>query len=476
MSRRIRHAWQATGGSVYDTARAALQALTDDELLERVAVKVLRARFPELRITDPSGDLNRDAFGRPFFGEHDKVVLLVSCEARWTGETGKLKRDLAKYGERPAHERPGKAIFVTNRSTKQTTHGTYKTWSRDTLGIELEIVDLNELALDLESDALYRVAEYDLGVRPRKPRVLQPVAVFRDGQKVLLPGADAPLVGRDREMQTMRDAFAQALQPGAPRIIVIEGPAGVGKTRLAVDAAHATATTLVARTGTAVSADSLVDVPLDASSIVVVDDAHRSPDLSGIAAMLGDPRFAAVKVVLTVAAGAADGVLGRSGLNRSKVVAIPLAGLDRKDIDQIVLGHGFTSETFRSHVIEVAQGSPWLAHAACLVAAEQQAFSWNDTAELLRQLVEQRLRRAGFHSDEHRAAAVALAMMTTVNDGRELATLADAVTALPPDPHRLDILLEDLAQAGIAAGPPYFIHPAAAAPVLAATALDPRFA
>ena len=42
---------------MYDTPRAAL---TDDELFERVAVKVLRTCFPELRITGPSGDLNRD--------------------------------------------------------------------------------------------------------------------------------------------------------------------------------------------------------------------------------------------------------------------------------------------------------------------------------------------------------------------------------------------------------------------------------
>jgi hypothetical protein len=126
---------------------------------------------------------------------------------------------------------------------------------------------------------------------------------------------------------------------------------------------------------------------LDAPSIVVADDAHRSPDLSGIAAMLGDPRFAGVKVVLTVAAGGADDVLARSGLNRANVVTILLAGLERKEIDQIVLGHGFTSEAFRSHVIEVAQGSPWLAHAACVIAAEQQTFSWNDTAELLKQLI-----------------------------------------------------------------------------------------
>ncbi|HEX2744336.1 MAG TPA: ATP-binding protein [Streptosporangiaceae bacterium] len=256
---------------MYDTARAALQALTDDELFERVAVKVLRTRFPDLRITGPSGDLNRDAFGRPLFGEHDKIVLLVSCEARWTV---KLKRDLSEYAPYPAGARPARAIFVTNRSTKQTTQKDYKKWSRDEFGIELEVVDLNELAVELESDALYRVAEFDLGVRPRAPRVLQPVAVFRERQEPLLPGAAAPLVGRDREIRALRDALARAHGSGSVRVAVVEGPAGVGKTRLAIDAAHATATTLVAAPGTAVRADSLADVPLDAPSIVVADDAR----------------------------------------------------------------------------------------------------------------------------------------------------------------------------------------------------------
>ena len=106
---------------MYDTARAALLALTDHVVFERVAVKVLRRQIPGLRITGPSGDLNRDAFGRPMFGEHDEIVLLVSCEEKWTR---KLKRDLGQYGTYPGHDRPQRAIFVTNRSTKQTTQAT----------------------------------------------------------------------------------------------------------------------------------------------------------------------------------------------------------------------------------------------------------------------------------------------------------------------------------------------------------------
>ncbi len=455
---------------MYDTARAALLALTDHVVFERVAVKVLRRQIPGLRITGPSGDLNRDAFGRPMFGEHDEIVLLVSCEERWTR---KLKRDLGPYGNYPGHDRPQRAIFVTNRSTRQVTQATWKKWSRKELSIALEIVDLNELSLELESDELYRVAENDLGVRPRNPRVLQPVAVFRDMQKSRFPGAGSPLVGRVCEMQTLTAAVAPSSQRASSRVVVIEGPGGIGKTRLAVDGAYAAATTVVAGTGTAVSADCLSDVPLDKPSIVVADDAHRSPDLSGIAAMLRDPRFADVKVVLTVPAGGASGVVERLGLDRDEAVIIRLAGLDRGEIDQIVRDRGFAGESFRSHVIEVAQGNPWLAHAACTVAAEQPTYSWNDTAELLSELIEHRIRHVGPEPDEHRAAAVALALLTNVKDGEELASLAGAITALPGEPHRLDTLLEDLAEAGIAAGPPYAIRPDAAAPVLAAAALNP---
>lgn len=457
---------------MYDTPYVALQALTDDRLFERVAVKVLRARFPELRITGPSGDLNRDAFSRPLFGDHDEIVLLASTQERWKGKTGKLKKDLAKYGKYPEPDRPEKALFVTNRSVGRRSFTAYEEWAWDTLRIKLEVFDLNELALDLDTDALRHVAEYDLSVRPRKPRVLQPVAVFRDSHQHLSSGADAPLVGRDREMQLLHDALGQAQQPGAARIIVIEGPAGVGKTRLAVDAAHATATTLIAAPGTAVSAESLVDVPLDATSIVVTDDADLSHDLSGIAAMLGDPRFASVTVILTVTAGSSTDVLARWGLDQRKSRTVQLAGLDREQIDQIVIGWGFRDVAFRSHVVEGAHGSPWLAHEACQIAAEQGVFSWSDTAELLRQLAGHRLRRAGFDTAEHRAAAAALALLTTADDGRHLAVLADAVTALPQDPGRLDVLLDDLVQAGIAVGPPYRIRPAAAAPVLIAAALD----
>ncbi|MFD5543488.1 hypothetical protein ACFWIJ_38215 [Streptomyces sp. NPDC127079] len=78
---------------MYETARAALQELENDQVFERVALHVLRVRFPQLRITSSTGDLGRDAFGRPLFGENDRVVLWVSLQQRWTD---KLKSELVK--------------------------------------------------------------------------------------------------------------------------------------------------------------------------------------------------------------------------------------------------------------------------------------------------------------------------------------------------------------------------------------------
>jgi hypothetical protein len=57
--------------------------------------------------------------------------------------------------------------------------------------------------------------------------------------------------------------------------------------------------------------------------------------------MLGDPRFDSVTAVLTVAAGSAAGTLARWGLDRERAVTVPLGGLGRKEIGQIVAGRGF---------------------------------------------------------------------------------------------------------------------------------------
>ena len=454
------------GRVVYDTPRAALVELTDYEWFESVAIQVLRVEHPELRITAPTADLGRDAYGRRLFGERDEIVGLFSCETTWHD---KLNRDLKPYGQCPTEDKPDTVFFVTNQ--RITDHRKKKIGQEvyDRYQIQLEIVALDELDLALKSDALHRVAEHELGVRPRQPRVLQPPAAFWDAQQISQPGREAPLVGRDDELRRLRTALAPAAGSSRSRFVVVEGPGGIGKTRLVVEAGRAI-TTLIARTGIALSADALVDVPVDVPSVIVVDDAHRSPDLTGLAAMVGDPRFARVTVVLTVRPGLAEPTLRQVGLDRVTPTTITLEPLGRSEINQIVAGHGITDETFHLHVIDIAHGNPLIAHTACEIAA-QGTYSWQDTASVLRDLFKIRLSHLTTDGHEHLAVAVALAVLTTVQDSGQLTALTKAVHGLTADSQRLHEILMDLVDAGIVGGPPYTLRPDALGPVIVADAL-----
>ena len=48
----------------------------------------------------------------------------------------------------------------------------------------------------------------------------------------LHPHADEPFVGRRRELGTLRRVWAEVVEAGRPQLVIIEGPAGIGKTRL----------------------------------------------------------------------------------------------------------------------------------------------------------------------------------------------------------------------------------------------------
>jgi len=450
---------------VFDTPRAALGELTDDTALERVAVAVLQARHPQLRITGPSGDLNRDGFDRPLFGEHDETVLAVSCEKPWPG---KLKRDFSSYAAVPATERPKRGIFVTTSSTKQTTQQKYKKLIKETTGIHLEIFDLNELDHALRSDPLHSVAERELSVRPRTPRCLQSAAIARERLAARIDGFDAPLVARAEEMAQLREMLAEGSR-GGPRLLVIEGAGGLGKTRLAIEAATAHGPTMVAASGVAVPPQSLVDLPVDEPAVLIIDDAHRARDLTGLPALFNDPRYDKVSVVLTMRGGYSARTLDQAGLGDQPTARISLGSLDRRDIDEIVRGHGINNEAFSTYAITLAGGNPLIAHVMANEAAAKGSYGWADVADLLRRVVARRLIPAD--DDRHRAAATAVAVLTSADGGADAAKLAEAITGLPPHPHEVDALLADLADNGVADGPPYVLRPDAVAVVLVADAL-----
>ncbi len=56
------------------------------------------------------------------------------------------------------------------------------------------------------------------------------VAAVGGGQRV--DGLEAPLTGRDRELRLIKELFHAAVESGRPRLVVIDGEPGVGKSRL----------------------------------------------------------------------------------------------------------------------------------------------------------------------------------------------------------------------------------------------------
>ena len=61
-------------------------------------------------------------------------------------------------------------------------------------------------------------------------RAIRVLAGMGGSQRV--DGLEAPLTGRDAELRTVRELFHAAAERRVPRLVVVSGPAGVGKSRL----------------------------------------------------------------------------------------------------------------------------------------------------------------------------------------------------------------------------------------------------
>ena len=94
-------------------------------------------------------------------------------------------------------------------------------------------VDANTRALTAAA-----VTYVDMGEHPLKGKA-EPVHLFRAGAVVAsiggsqrVDGLEAPLIGRDREMRLLKELFHATEDSGRPRLVVFDGEAGVGKSRL----------------------------------------------------------------------------------------------------------------------------------------------------------------------------------------------------------------------------------------------------
>jgi class 3 adenylate cyclase/predicted ATPase len=95
----------------------------------------------------------------------------------------------------------------------------------------------------LVDGATRRLAEAAVGFAAAGERALkgkaEPVPLWRAtrvlagmGGSQRVDGLEAPLIGRDAELRTIRELFHAAAERRVPRMVVVAGPAGVGKSRL----------------------------------------------------------------------------------------------------------------------------------------------------------------------------------------------------------------------------------------------------
>jgi DNA-binding SARP family transcriptional activator len=152
-------------------------------------------------------------------------------------------------------------------------------------------ITVDELTRRLTAGACRFEALAELDLRGLR----RPVPAFRLVE--LVPGAspvarrlDAPLVGRDRDLAVLREAYASALSERALHTVTVVGAAGIGKSRLTrelVDALAGEATVLVGRClsyGESVTFQPLRDALGSADGVTAA--LRGQPDAAAIAARL----------------------------------------------------------------------------------------------------------------------------------------------------------------------------------------------
>ena len=202
----------------------------------------------------------------------DRAALALRCGAVFEAVTRARQLTEAE----PLRERPVELLMQALHADGRTSDAleAYRAY-RDRLADELGLDPSAELA-QLESRILRNEVE--------RPRPASRSSSPQAGRPRQLPWRPGSMLGRERELQLLRDCLAER------RLVTVVGPGGVGKTRLALEVAHqlaaqgtstwwadlttVTPERVVASLATALGAEIPVD-PEPAGSLIVALAAYR---------------------------------------------------------------------------------------------------------------------------------------------------------------------------------------------------------
>jgi hypothetical protein len=291
----------------YPTVESALADLRDPERFATVVSVVLLDEHPDLVPTGGPGDLGRDAVIRDGLWGQERVAVQYSITRRWRQ---KLREELARH-ETDA-TLPPRLIFVTLADPQERLVRQVCAEALDRLGVHVTVLGRQWLAARLNAPRHRHTAERLLGVRPAPPPRLQPVAAYRASLLRHVPGFDAALV----DVDPIVNRLAQLLESGDNRVILLSGEGGLGKTRLALEAAGNNA--VVLPTARAFDDAAATELTVGMSAVVVIDDAHRSPNLSALQPVRQDARFSGVRFLLTIRPGHEEELLHRAASRQAR--------------------------------------------------------------------------------------------------------------------------------------------------------------
>jgi DNA-binding SARP family transcriptional activator len=229
-----------------------VESMSLGEVLDPEAIGTVQRRFFETvsaaitrhggTVEKYAGDAVMAAFGVPVSHEDD---ALRAARAAFDIRTG-----VAALNERLEHDYGIRLELRTGIAAGEvvaTAEGGQRFVAGDPVGIAARLQHSAEPGEIVVGEIVARLIDHAATLVPRGdiriPGRREPFLTF--ALEALVPAApaferrlDAPLVGRKRELRAVRTAIAQAIEEGSPRLVVVSGPPGIGKSRLAAEVAR----------------------------------------------------------------------------------------------------------------------------------------------------------------------------------------------------------------------------------------------
>lgn len=426
---------------VYDTVEQAIKAIRDPQLLAEVASVILKHElYPELVISGMSGDRGRDATVRRGVWGDEFVVIQYSIADRWPR---KVDSELARY--RKDASLPKRMLYVTNRTTSPDAIERKQEKARKDYGVELAVFGYGWLWPRLQRE-FRDLAEELLGVRPRLPERFVDGA-NRSAELVRrIPGFAAPIVETDSHRELREAMASMANSEAKTRVVVLVGAGGLGKTRAALASIPAGMPSVVLQAAQQFERDDVGALQPNTPGVLVIDDAHRVSDLSGMRLLLDDGPWRGWIVIMTLRPGYTEDVLERAGLEPDEVCDIAFGPLTRPQAVQVLSSEPYriSAPDVANHIMQLATGSPLMLHLAA-EALVGSGLSPLTQGELLRVYVSRLLRSlsAPVHGDL--AAIAALLGRLSLSEHLALVRRLHPALALPD----LRSALVELSDAGL---------------------------